>query len=358
YSRATGEIVNRVLSDVRQIESFFSDNAGSLVEVAVTLIGMLSILLWMDWQLTFVTLLLGPLVFWVTLSFTTTLHKATLTQRLREGDLASIAQETLSAIEIVKVYSREAFSDELFTRHSDANLNAGLAAASVEAKFSPVVRTLMAVGVAGVVCFGVVRVQKGVLSAGDLWVFLSYLRGLRGPIKELAKDLRGLARTQVRWERVNEILALSTPSGDRRVLAPPFRGHIVFRGVDFGYVPHVPVLHDVHLDIAPGERIAVVGSTGAGKSTLVRLIATLHEPTRGTITIDGHDLRTLAYESVRRQIAFVLQDTVLFRTTLLENIRYGRLDATFDEIVTAARAARIHDFIMSLPAGYDTVVGE
>ena len=358
YTRPTGELVNRLLSDVRQIESFFNDSAGSLVEVAASLIGMITVLLWMDWQLTLIAVAVGPFVYWVTASFTTVIKRTSRVQRQCEGQLAAIAQETLSAIEIVKAYSREAFSDDLFERQSADNLKATLAAAAVEAKFSPVVRALMAAGIAIVVCFGVVRVRAGILSAGDLWVFLSYLRGMRGPIRDLSKNLRALARTQVRWERVHELLEMRSPTDDARVVAPRFAGHITFTDAGFAYAAETPVLRGVTLDIPAGERVAIIGQTGAGKSTLVRLIAALHEPTCGQVAIDGHDLRTLKPDSVRQQIAFVLQDTVLFRTTLRENIAYGRLDATFDEIVAAATAARIHDFIAQLPQGYDTEVGE
>src|SRR5262249_4654804 len=299
----------------------------------------------------------GPFVYWVTASFTTVIKRTSRVQRQCEGQLAAIAQETLSAIEIVKAYSREAFSDQLFERQSAANLKATLAAAAVEAKFSPVVRALMAAGIATVVCFGVVRVRAGILSAGDLWVFLSYLRGMRGPIRDLSKNLRGLARTQVRWERVHELLQMRSPTDDDRAVAPRLAGRITFTDADFAYAAaETPVLRGVTLDIPAGERVAIIGQTGAGKSTLVRLVAALHEPTRGQVATDGHDPRTLEPASVRQQIAFVLQDTVLFRTTLRENIAYGRLDATFDEIVTAATAARIHDFIAQLPQGYDTEV--
>ena len=157
---------------------------------------------------------------------------------------------------------------------------------------------------------------------------------------------------------MSELLALGPPADHERAIVPRLHGHVSILDVDFAYADGVPVLRGVRLDIPAGERVAVVGPTGAGKSTLVRLITGLHEATRGTIAIDGHDLRTLRLDSLREQIAFVLQDTVLFRTTLRENIRYGRLEATFEEIVAAARAARIHDFIVTLPNGYDTVVGE
>jgi ATP-binding cassette subfamily B protein len=270
-----------------------------------------------------------------------------------------MTQETLASIALVKAFSREPFVDEIFERENAANLKASLAAAAVEAKFAPVVRVLMAVGSVIVLCFGVVRVREGVLSAGDLWVFLSYFRNLRGPLKELSNALRRLARAEVRWERVRDLFDTALPTDDRtRLPAPRFTGHVTMRDVDFEYTPGVPVLRRLSLEVAAGEGVAIIGATGAGKSTLVSLIAALYEPTRGTVAIDRHDLATLRPDSVREQIAFVLQETVLFATTVRENIAYGRLDATEDEIVAAARAARIHDFVMTLPEGYETIVGE
>lgn len=218
---------------------------------------------------------------------------------------------------------------------------------------------MMAVSLATVVCFGVVRVRAGVLSAGDLWIFLSYLRGLRGPIKELSKGLRRVSRTHARWERIQQLFETEAPAEDPGLaVAPRLAGHISVRDVDFSYAGQALVLREVDLEIRAGEHVALIGPTGAGKSTLVSLLAGLYAPTRGTIALDGHDLRSLRGSSVREQIAFVLQETVLFRTSIRENIAYGRLDASFDEIKAAAGAARIHDFIVGLPDGYDTVVGE
>jgi ABC-type multidrug transport system fused ATPase/permease subunit len=358
-TRRTGDLINRVVSDVSQIEEFLGDTLTSLVRVMVALVGMTAVLLWMDWQMTLVSLILSPAIFWATASFTRAIKQASRLQRRREGNLASIAQEAFSSIQLIKAFGREAFTDELFQRESAANLKASVDTAAAEARFLPIVQVLMAMSLATVVCFGVVRVRAGVLSAGDLWIFLSYLRALRSPIKELSKGLRRVSRTEARWERIQQLLETSAPAEDEALArAPRLEGHISMRDVDFSYAGHPPVLRNVDLEIHAGERIALIGPTGAGKSTLVSLLAGLYTPTRGTVALDGHDLRTLRPSSVREQIAFVLQETVLFRTSLRENIAYGRLDASFEEIVAAARAARIHDFIRGLPDGYDTVVGE
>jgi ABC-type multidrug transport system fused ATPase/permease subunit len=358
-TRRTGDLINRVVSDVSQIEEFLADTVTSLVRVMVALVGMTTVLLWMDGQMTLVALTLSPLIFWATASFTHAIKQASRAQRRREGNLASIAQEAFSSIQLIKAFGREAFTDELFQRESAANLKASVDTAAAEARFLPIVQVLMAVSLATVVCFGVIRVRAGVLSTGDLWIFLSYLRGLKGPIKELSKGLRRVSRTQARWERIQQLLEVDSPTEDEALAsAPRLEGHISVRDVDFSYMGHAPVLRDVDLEIRAGERVALVGPTGAGKSTLVSLLAGLYTPTSGAIALDGHDLRTLRSSSVREQIAFVLQETVLFRTSLRENIAYGRLEASFEEIVAAARAARIHDFIQGLPDGYETVVGE
>ena len=359
YTRRTGDLINRVVGDVGVLEDVVANDLTSQVAAGTELAAMTAVLLWMDWKMTLAALALAPLIFWVTSAFRRRIKNSSRTQRRREGNLASIAQETFSSILLIKAFSREAFVDDLFERENKENLKATLATAAAEARLLPVVQTLMAIGVITVVCFGVVRVRGGVLSTGDLWIFLSYLRGLKGPVKELSRNIRRLSRAQVRWERVSELLQIDATEADETlVIAPRVAGAISIQDVDFSYAERENVLLGVNMEVRAGERVALIGPTGSGKSTLVSLIAGLHTPTRGTVRIDGLDLRTLRPDSIRDQIAFVLQETVLFRTSLRENIAYGRLDASLEEIVAAAKAARIHDFIAGLPRGYETIVGE
>lgn len=358
-SHRSGELVNRITGDTLYLETIFSESISAVVKGLLQILGMATVMMWMDWQMMLVALVLAPLLFLIAVHFTRKIKKASRTQRHREGNLASIAQETISAIEIVKAYNRERYSDEVFQTENSANLQASLAATSVEAKFMPVVQSVTAVGVVIVVCFGILRVQAGVLTPGDLWVFLSYLKAFYRPLKDLSRQLRRLMHGHVRWEKITELLQMPSWLNESRFgTAPAFRGDIEFQNVNFTYGENGPVLKNVDLKIRAGEKIALIGPTGSGKSTLLSLLAQLYEPSAGKIFIDGQDIQRFNPESIREQMSFVLQDTLLFRTTIRENIAYGRLDASFEEIVAAARQARIHDFIVTLPAGYDTIVGE
>ena len=197
------------------------------------------------------------------------------------------------------------------------------------------------------------------MSTGDLWIFLAYFRGVKSPLRELSSALRQMARSEVRWERVREVHATPAPDDDPRLIsAPPFEGSIELTNVRFDYNHDEPVLQGVNLDVSAGELVAIVGQTGSGKSTLVGLVAALYRPDSGSVLIDGVDLATVKSDSVREQMAFVLQESVLFGTTIGENILYGRLEASAEEVVEAAEQAGIHDYIMSLPNGYGTMVGE
>ncbi|MFQ5639871.1 MAG: ABC transporter ATP-binding protein [bacterium] len=359
YSLRTGDVVKRITNDTGYLQTVFSESLSALLKGSLLIVGMAAIMFWMDWQMMLVALILAPLLFWITVIFTKKIKKASRTQRHREGNLASIAQETISSIETVKTYCREKFSDELFDNESAANFDAALNATNVEAKYMPVVQVVTAFGVAVVVCFGVIRVQAGVLTAGDLWVFLSYLRAFYKPLKDLSRQLRRLVRGQVHWEKIAELLQTEPQTVSQvSAAAPKVRGNIEFQNVEFAYTGDVPVLNGVKLKIAAGEKVAIIGPTGSGKSTLVSLLAKLYEPTAGRILIDGHDIESFTAESIREQMSFVLQQTLLFRTSIRENIAYGRLDATFDEIVDAAKLAKIHDFMCDLPEGYDTIIGE
>ncbi|MFQ5649825.1 MAG: ABC transporter ATP-binding protein [bacterium] len=359
YSLRTGEVVKRITNDTSFLEGVFSESLSGLLKGTLLILGMAAIMFWMDWQMMLVALILAPLLFYITMIFTRKIKRAARTRRHREGNLASIAQETFSSIETVKTYSREKFTDELFEHESEANLEAALNASNVEAKFMPVVQVVTAFGVVVVICFGVIRVKAGVLTPGDLWVFLSYLRAFYKPLKDFSRQLRRLVRGQVHWEKIAELLQ-TEPQSDSQTsrIAPKLRGNIAFQHVHFAYDGDVPVLNDLTLEIAAGEKVAIVGPTGSGKSTLVSLLAKLYDPTAGRILIDGHDLGAFTADSIRGQLSFVLQQTLLFRTSIRENIAYGRLDATREEIVAAAKLARIHDFVCRLPQGYETIVGE
>ncbi|MFQ5558658.1 MAG: ABC transporter ATP-binding protein, partial [Acidimicrobiales bacterium] len=360
HSQRTGELTTRVVSDTKDIEGFISDSLPNMVKVTVTFASMIAVMLWLDWRLTLVSaVLVPPVLYWVIVWFVAAIRAKSRVQRGTEGSLTALTQETLQSIHVVKAFSREGFTDELFEKANDADFDARIEAVAVEARFSPAVKLMVQFGVVVVVTFGVLRASTGAISTGDLWVFLAYFRGVKSPLRELSSALRQLARSEVRWDRVRELHEVAAPDDDPSLLpAPALRGRLSMHGVEFHYKPGEPVLSDLSIDIAPGEKVAIVGETGAGKSTLTGLISGLYRPSRGTISFDGVDLATLETGSVREQIAFVLQDSVLFATSIGANILYGRLDATAEEVMAAARQAGIHDFIMGLPEGYATEVGE
>jgi len=222
------------------------------------------------------------------------------------------------------------------------------------------VQVILALGTCLVIWFGVTRVQAGAITPGDLLVFTAYLSTLYKPVRKLAAMTGRIAKATASGERLMEIFDLEPEVREApgAITAPPLKGKLAFEDVSFRYPGGGPVLDHARLEIEPGECLAIVGESGAGKSTLGRLLLRFYDPVAGRVTVDGHDLRDLTLSSLREQISIVLQDSVLFATTIRENIAYGRLDATEEEIVAAARAAGAHDFIEDLPDGYDTIVGE
>jgi ABC-type multidrug transport system fused ATPase/permease subunit len=266
----------------------------------------------------------------------------------------------MSSIRVVKAFGRERFEAERFEEQSGEMLEAGLKVARLEARFSWVLNIVTALSLAAMVGFGAYEVLLGALSVGTLVVFTQYMHDLQGPLTSLSRLSTKLAKASVRAERLAEVLN-EQPTVEERVgskPAPKFRGQIQFDHVSFCYGPGQYVLRDINFTIEPGESIAIVGATGAGKSTLVGLILRLYNPSEGSVRIDGHDIREYTLDSSINQTSVVLQESVLFRTSIRENIAYGRPTATFREIQEAARMAHCDEFIRKLPEGFDTVIGE
>jgi len=356
----TGELTSRVVTDTKDIEEFIANSVPTLIKVIGTFASMVAIMLWLDWRLALVCIvLLPPVLYKVIIWFVAATRTKAKAQRATEGDLTALTQESLQAVDVVKAFSRERFTDGLFERANQADRDAKVSAAELDARFAPTVKFLVQVGVVVVVTFGIFRVRAGAISTGDLWIFLAYFRGIKSPLRELSSGLRQLARSETRWDRVREVLSEPIDEQDEnRRLVPPLDGRVTLRDVHFAYNADEPVLSGVSLEVPAGARVAVLGETGSGKSTLMGLVAGLYTPDSGRVELDGLDVAGLNTAGVRDQIAFVLQESVLFATTIGENILYGRLDASPEEVVAAARQAGIHDQIMELPRGYGTIVGE
>jgi ABC-type multidrug transport system fused ATPase/permease subunit len=288
------------------------------------------------------------------------IREATHDVRRRQSEIVSIVQEGLGSIRIVKAFARGGFERQRLEAKSRESVQAALYARRVRSLLGPVVTLFTAVGTAGVLWFGARQVLAGAMTAGGLVVFLTYLGRLFRPIQALARASTNIAQATVGLDRVRAVLDADErlPRHPHARVLEAVAGRIEFRDVTFGYDPARPVLKDISFTAEPGMFVGLVGRSGSGKSTLMALVPRFYDPTSGAVTIDGEDIRHVTIRSLRKQIAFVLQETQLFYAPIWQNIAYGKPDATRDEIVAAARLAQAHDFIEALPEGYDTMVGQ
>ncbi len=356
----TGDMVMRLTSDIDAAEDFLSNAVLGIALDLVTLSGMLVVMLALDWRFSLIGLSVAPLLFAVTYRFTRQIRSAARAVRQKEGELASVVQESIASARVVKAFAQEAFEEDRLDRQGRAAVDLSLHARSVKARLSPLVDVIVAFGTFLVLWYGVRLVLIDRMTAGALLVFVVYLGKMYKPMKDLSKMTDTLSKAAVGLERIGEVLAVESQVADRpgATVAPRLRGQVEFRHVSFGYEPNRLVLSDVNFTIQPGQRAAIVGPSGSGKSTLIGLIPRLYDVAGGSILLDGRDCREYTLASLRAQVSFVLQDTVLFRTTVAQNIAYGRPGASTSDIVRAARLACAHDFIMKLPQGYGTMVGE
>jgi ATP-binding cassette, subfamily B, bacterial len=358
--RQTGDMVVRLTSDIDAVEDFISSAVLGIVLNVLTLAGMLAVMFYLDWRFSLIGLSVAPVLFLIVYRFTRRIKSATRAVKKKESELASVVQESISSARVVKAFGREDFEEDRLDHQSQESVEIGLEARSVKARLAPLVDVLVAVGTGLVLWFGVRLVLAGSLTAGALLVFVLYLGKMYKPMKDLSKMADSWSKAVIGFERMGEILGIESQIRDRPDArpAPAFHGRIEFSHVRFEYAAGQPVLKDVCLIVEPGQRAALVGLTGSGKSTLIGLIPRMYDPVAGQVTIDGRDVRDYTLDSLRPQVSFVLQEAVLFHTTVAHNIAYGRPGATRDEIVRAAKLAHAHEFIVRMPQGYDTVVGE
>lgn len=356
----TGDLISRVTSDVDSVQSFVTSGLLSTMINLLTLVGMVGVMFYIDWVFTLIALSVTPVLFAVVFRYTRQIKEASREVRKKEGQIVSVIQEALSTMRVVKAFSREDYEQHRMEEHSLASVETALRARAVKAKLSPLVDVIVAVGTSLVIWFGALRVLQGDLSAGALVVFVLYLGKMYKPMQELSKMTDVFSKASIGYERICEVLDMRSDVQDRvgAKRAPRFRGDIEFSGVDFEYEQGQPVLHDLSLKIPAASTVAFVGPTGAGKSSIAGLIARFYEPNSGTVSIDGKDIRTYTQRSLRDQVSFVLQDTVLFHGPIWQNIAYGKPQASRIEIMRAAQLANADEFIDKLPQGYDTLVGE
>lgn len=356
-TRPTGDLVTRVTGDVNAVGDMFTDSLGTVASSALLLVGMLIVSIAIDPMLALVAFSVTPLLGVVTVRARRHLKAAARKQRASEGQVAAMATEALGAMREVKALGTEQFEVDRLTSQSAEAREAGLTASTVEARFGALVDVTGAIGTALVLVFGVYRLAAGAITPGDLVVLTSYVRRVYRPLRDLSRQATRIARSLARAERVAEVLEADEILRQRRHAFHGARGpgEIRFDDVQFAY-GNRPVLDHVSFTVRPGERAAVIGQSGAGKTTIASLLVRLADPTGGRVLLDGHDLRDCRLDWVRKEIGLVLQDTVLFEGTVLENLRYGT-DAGQAAVERAAKAAGIHDVVTALPEGYATELG-
>lgn len=358
--KRTGDLISRVTSDIDAIQSFITSALLGMVVNVLTLVGMIGVMFYLNWQFTLIALSVAPVLFVVVYTFTRRIKKASRDVRKKEGEVVSVVEEVLSSMRVVKAFAREDYEQRRFEQESLESVETALRARSLKAKLSPLVEVIVAAGTCLVIWYGARLVLAGSLTPGVLIVFFLYLGKMYKPMRELSKMTDTFSKAAVGFERIQEVLETERQVRDqphaRR--APGFKGRIEFEHVDFGYDADRKILNDVNFVIEPGQVAAIVGPTGAGKTTIISLIPRFYDPLSGCVKIDGADVRTFKQRSLRQQISFVLQETLLFHAPIWHNIAYGKPEATRDEIVRAAKLANAHEFIEKMPEGYDTMVGE
>ena len=358
--KQTGDLISRATSDIDAIQSFIATGLlGALVN-SLTLVGMVGVMFYVNWRFTLIALSVAPLLFLVVYRYTRLIKKASREVRKKEGEIVSVIQEVLSSIRVVKAFAREEYEQRRLEEQSLEGVEIALRARSLKAKLSPFVEVIVACGTSLVLWFGARMVLDGTLSAGSLILFVMYLAKMYKPMQELSKMTDAYAKAAVGYERIREVLETEREIKDApgAMRAPELRGKIEFENVDFSYEPNSPVLRNLTFTIEPGQVAALVGPTGAGKTTIISLIPRFYDPTSGTVKIDGRDVRRFTQKSLRQQISFVLQETLLFHAPVWSNIAYGKPEATRAEILRAAKLANADEFIEKMPLGYDTMVGE
>ena len=359
-NKQTGDLISRVTSDIDAIQSFIASGLLGVLVDGITLVGMVAMMFYLNWRFTLIALSVAPVLFAVVFTYTRRIKKASRAVRKKEGEIVSVIQEVLTSIRVVKAFAREDYEQRRLEAESLDSVEIALRARGLKAKLSPLVEIIVGVGTAMVLWFGARMVLSGGLLAGDLIVFIWYLGKMYKPMQDLSKMTDAYSKAAVGYERIREVLettrAVADLPGART--APPFRGRIEFDHVNFHYQPDAEILHDVSFRIDAGQLAALVGPTGAGKTTIISLIPRFYDPVSGTVKIDGQDVRRFTQKSLREQISFVLQETVLFHGPVWHNIAYGKPGASRSEILRAAEIANANEFIDRLPEGYDTVLGE
>jgi ATP-binding cassette subfamily B protein len=356
----SGDLIVRVSSDASRLQEIMITAALPLVVSMLTLLGMMGVMFWMNPSLTLLSLFTLPLFWLLTNRLSQRIRESSLKQRQQEGAVAATAAESIAAIKLVKALSLQDAFAGVFAQQNQRSLKESVKTQRLAAHLERTVDAVIALGTAIVLWYGSWLALRNTLTPGDVLVFLTYLKNAFKPVQNFAKYTGRLAKAAASGERILDVLNQQPDVRDLpdAIPAPIFRGAVCFDHVHFAYESGQVLLQDINFNIQPGQQVAIVGTSGGGKSTLVSLLLRLYDPTMGRVMIDGRDIRDYTLASLRPQISVVLQDSLLFAATIRENIAYGIAGVSDGEIVEAASLANAHDFIQALPQGYDTLVGE
>ena len=361
--RKTGVLISRITNDVQALDQLVTDGMVTLFSSTLTLVGITAILLFLDPGLALVTFAVFPVLAAASIAFRIASAGAYRLTRETVAYVTAYLQETLSGVRVVRAFGQEGRHKRRFAELNDDNRAANMKTVYLNAAYFPSVELISAVATAAILLYGGHQVVEGAVTIGVLASFVFYLQSFFDPIQQLSQLYTTYQAGMAALDKIFELLDEEPEMVDRpdAIVLPPVRGEIRFEGVSFQYDPDDPAtraLDGIDLVVPPGQTLALVGATGAGKSTLAKLVARFHDPTEGRVLVDGHDLRGVTERSLRSQLGVVPQEGFLFSGTIAENIAFGRPDATREEIEQAARAVRAHEFVERLPDGYDTEVGE
>lgn len=356
----TGTIMSYVTNDVSALQSAMVDNVVEMITETVILVASIVMMIYLDWKLFLVTFATFPVVLFFIDSFGKRIRKSGNRIQEAAADITSVLQEVASSPRVIKSFVREGYEVERFDKENMNNFRANMKYAQLSSTLTPTIEFVAAVGVSIILWYGGNSVINGSITAGSLVAFLTYAVNISNPIKRLSRVIGNIQKALAAAQRVFDVLDLPEDiknAPDAKAL-PPVKGDVRFKDVCFAYNESEEVLSHVSFEVKPGEMIAFVGPSGAGKSTVASLLPRFYDATNGSITIDGQDIRKVTLDSLREQVGIVPQETVLFNGSVYDNILYGRLDATREEVEAAAKAANAHDFIMQLPNGYETMLGD
>ena len=358
--RQTGQLMSYITNDVAAVQGALVESMIELVQEGMTLVGSLAVMFYLHWQLTLLTLVTAPLVGQAMNIFGKKLRKSSALVQERTADITSVLQESISSVRVIKSFAREDFEIERFQKENHQNFRAQMKNSQIMATLTPVIEFVAALGITMIIWYGGREVINNTLTAGSLIAFLVYAVNLSNPIKRLSRAYGNIQKAMAAAERVFSVLDTQPEIEDMpgaTVLAK-IDGYVTLNNLSFGYKSHELALNNIQLEVKPGQVVAIVGPSGAGKTTIANLIPRFYDPVAGKIAIDGIDIKTVTLKSLREQIGIVPQETILFNGSVYSNILYGRLDASYDEVIAAAKAANAHNFIREMSEGYDTQIGE